>query len=214
MNRFLWDMRYPGPTMFPGIILWAASARGPVALPGTYRVRLTADGEVRTESFTIAPHPLVTATEADLRARFDLAAAVTTKVSQANEAVIRIRAIKTQIRDRLSNLKDPKRDAKLVTAGEALERSLTAIEGEIYQYRNQSSQDPLNYPIKLNNKLAALLGVVESAEAAPTAAARQVFTELSGRLNQELARLGAAEKELAAFNKLLGARRLKLVEVR
>jgi len=171
MNRFVWDMRHPGPTTFPGMILWAASTRGPFALPGTYQVKLTAHGETRTEPFTIKRHPLVTgASDADLAARFELASAITRKVSQANEAVIRIREVKAQVADRLAQVKDVKRDARLVAAGEALQRALTAIEGEIYQYRNQSSQDPLNYPIKLNNKLAALLGVVESAEARPTAA--------------------------------------------
>ncbi len=64
---------------------------------------------------------------------------------------------------------------------------MTAVEGEIYQYRNRSSQDPLNYPIRLNNKLAALQGVVEAGDNRPTDQAQAIFKDLSARLDKELA---------------------------
>ncbi|MFB3853584.1 MAG: glycosyl hydrolase [Vicinamibacterales bacterium] len=214
MNRFTWDMRHRGPTGFPGMILWAASLRGPAALPGSYQVKLTADGQTRTEMFRILRHPnIANVTDDDLRARFQMASAITAKVSQANEAVVRIRGLKGQIEERLARAGDKKADAKLLGAGKQLIDKLTRIEGEIYQYRNQSSQDPLNYPIKLNNKLAALMGVVESAEAPPTESAREVFRELSGRLDLELTRLEGVERnDLTAFNKLLAGRKLEAVK--
>ncbi|RPJ84686.1 MAG: hypothetical protein EHM13_03435 [Acidobacteria bacterium] len=214
MNRFTWDMRHRGPSGFPGMILWAASLRGPVALPGSYQVKLTANSQTKTEMFRIVRHPLITnVSDEDLRARFQMASAITSKVTQANEAVVGIRGLKGQIEERLGKVADQKAAAKIVAAGKQLAGKLTEVEGEIYQYRNQSSQDPLNYPIKLNNKLAALLGVVESAEAPPTESARQAFRELSGRLDAELARLEAlAQKDLAAFNKLLAARKLEPVK--
>jgi hypothetical protein len=102
----------------------------------------------------------------------------------------------------------------LVAAGRDLLTRLTNIEGEIYQYRNQSSQDPLNYPIKLNNKLAALEGVVESADARPTDQSYQVFKDLSARLDAQIARLDAVLKtDLPAFNKLLAGRKLEAVKL-
>jgi hypothetical protein len=67
-----------------------------------------------------------------------------------------------------------------------LKEKLSRVEEELYQVRNQSSQDPLNYPIKLNNKLAALLGAVEGVEGRPTAQTYEVFKELSARLDQQL----------------------------
>lgn len=203
MNRFVWDMRHPGPVSFPGMILWAASTRGPVALPGSYQVKLTAGGETRTAMFRIERHPLVDATDEDLRARFQMASAIASKVSQANEAVIRIRELKGEIEKRIGEAGESR--AEVAKAGRSLIEKLTGIEGEIYQYRNQSNQDPLNYPIKLNNKLAALMNVVESAEARPTESARQVFAELSARLDKELSRLAALEAgEVASFRKLAG----------
>ena len=174
MNRFVWDMRYAGAKDFPNMILWAGSTRGPLAPPGTYQVRLTASGETRTQSFTISRNPAIQGlTDADLVEQFTLARQIRDKVTQANEAVIRIRSVKDQVADRMKQWAATQKDRKLSQAamlGNALTEKLTAIEGEIYQYRNRSSQDPLNYPIKLNNKLAALQGVVEGGDGKPTAA--------------------------------------------
>jgi hypothetical protein len=97
--------------------------------------------------------------------------------------------------------------------GDALTEKLTAIEGEIYQYRNRSSQDPLNYPIKLNNKLAALQGVVEGGDGRPTEQSYAVFKELSSRLDAELAKLDAVlGADLPPFNKEIAAKKLEPVE--
>ncbi|HEV3139510.1 MAG TPA: hypothetical protein VGY57_03285, partial [Vicinamibacterales bacterium] len=87
LHRIAWDMRYPGATDFPGMIMWAGSTRGPQAPPGTYRVRVTADGQSETQTFAIArePHVLKDVTDQDLREEFDLAMNIRNKVSQANE---------------------------------------------------------------------------------------------------------------------------------
>ncbi len=144
--------------------------------------------------------------DADLQEQFKLAKQINDKVSLANRAVVRIRALKTQAADRIAKASDP----ALKSAGDAFIAKLTDIEGEIYQYRNQSSQDPLNYPIRLNNKLAALQGTVESGDARPTDQSYAVFKELSGRLDQQLARLeGMLKTELPAFNKQLTDRKLE-----
>lgn len=137
--------------------------------------------------------------------QFTLASQINQRVSQANQAVIRIRALKDQVKDRESKTKDK----KLVLAAGALTTRLTDIEGEIYQYRNRSSQDPLNFPIKVNNKLAALQSIVEGGDAKPTDNAYVVFKDLSARLDQQLARLDTAVKiDVEAFNKLLRGKKL------
>jgi hypothetical protein len=206
MNRFTWDMRYPNAREFPGIILWAGNLRGPQAPPGKYQVRLTAAGVTKTHDVQILRNPaFATVTDADLQAQFTLARQISQKVSQANSAVIRIRSLKAQAADRAA--KSPEEAVKKAAATWAAR--LTDIEGEIYQHRNQSSQDPLNYPIRLNNKLAALQGTVEGGDARPTDQAHAVFKELSGRLDKQLARLdGFLQSELPAFNKLLTDRKL------
>jgi hypothetical protein len=210
MNRFTWNMRYPDARTFPGIIMWAASPQGPIAPPGRYQVKLTANGVTKTQDFEIRRNAAASGvTDADLAAQFTLARQINEKVTAANEAVVRIRAIKDQIADRTGKTAD----AALKKAGTALAERLTDVEGEIYQHRNRSSQDPLNYPIRLNNKLAALQGVVEGGDSRPTDQSYVVFKELSGRLDKELARLEAVVKaDLAAFNKLLTAAKLAPVD--
>jgi hypothetical protein len=217
MNRFSWDMRYPGARDFPGLILWAGGTRGPVAPPGRYQARLTANGVTRSQDFSIVRNAAVrTVSDADLLAQFTLAKQINDKVSVANEAVLRIRSLKSQIAERLSSAagtsakpSNPSKASKtLDAAGKSLTEQLTSVEGELYQYRNRSSQDPLNYPIRLNNKLAALQGVVENGSNRPTDQAYAVFKDLSARVDKELARLDALVKsELPPLNAQL--KRLK-----
>jgi hypothetical protein len=206
-------MRYANATDFPNMIMWAGSTRGPLAPPGTYQVRITASGETGTQSFVISRNPNVPGlTDADVADQFTLALQIRDRVTQANEAVIRIRSIKDQVADRVKQWAAAQKDGKPSKAamlGETLTTKLTAIEGEIYQYRNRSSQDPLNYPIKLNNKLAALQGVVEAGDGRPTQQSYAVFKELSSRLDAELAKLDAVVKaELPVFNKEIARKKL------
>jgi hypothetical protein len=193
LHRVLWDMRYPGATDFPGLIMWAANTRGPIAPPGMYQVRVRADSDTETQSFAIRreAHILAGVSDQDLREQFDLAMNVRTRVSQANDAVLLIRGIKQQIADRSAKI-DAK--APIARALDDLKQSLDAVENEIYQTKLQSSQDPLNFPIKLNNKIAALQGVIESADGAPTEQTYTVFRTLAGRLDDQLAALDAAVK--------------------
>jgi photosystem II stability/assembly factor-like uncharacterized protein len=210
MNRFAWDMRYPGARDFAGLIMWAGSTRGPLAPPGQYVVKLTANGVTRSQEFTIKRNEAVkTVTDADLEAQFQLARQINGKVNAANEAVLRIRSVKDQITAGLSRTQD----ARIAAAGKALIEKLTAIEGEIYQYRNRSSQDPLNFPIRLNNKLAALQGLVEIGDNRPTDQSYAVFKDLSNRLDAQLAQLDeVVRKDLAALNTLLVKKKIGAVK--
>jgi hypothetical protein len=210
MNRFTWDMRYPNAHDFPGLIMWAGSTRGPVAPPGRYQVKLTVAGVEKTQDFMINRNAAVAAvTDADLVEQFKLAKAINDKVTVANDAVVRIRNLKTQISDRVSKSSSP----QVRPVAESLAGKLTDVEGEIYQFRNRSSQDPLNFPIRLNNKLAALQGIVESGDSKPTDQSYMVFKDLSARLDKQLSRLDALIKtELPALNKFLTEQQLETVK--
>jgi photosystem II stability/assembly factor-like uncharacterized protein len=215
VHRMNWDLRYPGAVDFPGMIMWAASTRGPLAPPGSYQVRVSADSDTQTQPFAIKrePHVLADVTDADLQKQFDLAMQVRNKTTQANEAVLLVRGIKPQIKDRAGKL-----DAKAGPTAKALddlEKSLSSVEGEIYQVKLQSGQDPLNYPIKLNNKIAALQGVVESADTPPTDQSYEVFKLLSDRLNLQLSTLDAEIKtKLPRVNQLLQKQKLSPIEAK
>jgi hypothetical protein len=180
------------------MILWGGSTAGPTAPPGTYRVRLTVDGRTLEQPLVVRRNPLYAdVTDADLRAQFALAMRIRDKVSEANDAVIRIRRMKQQVASRRAGSSD----AGLRTAGDRLTASLAAVEEELYQVRNQSGQDPLNYPIKINNRLASLLGVVANSEARPIAAAEPIFRDLTAELKVLTDRLDRVlATDLAAFN--------------
>ena len=205
LNRFVWDMRYPDAKDFPGLIMWAASVRGPAAPPGRYRATVTAAGTSRSQDFAIVRNPNVAATDADLREQFALARRINDRVSQANDAVVRIRDMKDQIGDRRGKAND----ARIKQAGDALATKLTDVEGDIYQYRNRSGQDPLNFPIRLNNKLAALQGVVEAGDNRPTDQSFVVFEELSRQLDQAFRKLdGIVKDDLETFNQQIAKKKL------
>jgi photosystem II stability/assembly factor-like uncharacterized protein len=216
MNRFTWDMRQEGATVFPGMIMWAARPqRGPASPPGRYTVRITANGQTATKTFTIGIDPRLAKqgiTEADLHEQFKLSVRVRDKVSEANNAVIQIRSIREQVNDRLAKV--PERRRKEIQAlADGLMKPLTAVEEEVYQVRNRSSQDPLNYPIKLNNKIAALSGVIESADNKPTDQSYEVFRELSALLDKQLAQRDAALKsDLQRLNAALRREKLEPID--
>jgi photosystem II stability/assembly factor-like uncharacterized protein len=206
-NRFTWDLRYPGATVFEGMILWSARAEaGPAAPPGNYQARLTANGQTQTQTFAIKRDPRLTnVSDADLAEQFSLAMKVRDKTSEANEMVILIREIKKQIKDRSEKAKDQTVSA----ACESLAKKLSAIEEDVYQVRNQSNQDPLNFQIKLNNQIAALRRSIETGDGRPTTQSYVVFKELSTPLDALHAKLNEMVKsDLAQMNKVLVDRKL------
>jgi photosystem II stability/assembly factor-like uncharacterized protein len=207
LNSVSWDLRYPNATSFPGMILWGGSVTGPAAVPGAYQVRMVVDGKTLTQPLSVRKHPLlVGVTDADLKEQFDLAIQVRDKVSEANNAVIQIRNVKSQVVDRLSKAAS---DAGLKAAGDTLTKSLGAVEEEIYQVRNQSGQDPLNFPIKLNNRLAALLSMVNHGDGKPIGNALPVFKDLSAELKAQTDKLQQVmARDVPAFN--VEAKRLGL----
>ena len=202
-NRFRWNMRLAGWTDFEGRIFWAAGNQGPAVLPGRYQVRLTVDGEQMTQDFEVKMNPRASAdgvTMADLQARFDFSIQIRDRVSEANEAVLRVRSIEAQIAERLEESDDAELASLAETAGERMD----GVEGEVYQVQNQSNQDPLNYPIKLNNKIAALQNLVEGAETRPTDQSFEVFETLSSQLQDELDQLDLIiQQDIARLNERL-----------
>ena len=155
-------------------------------------MRVTADGQTETQSFSIKrePHLLAEVTDADLQKEFDLAMQINKRFSQANEAVLLVRGIRPQIQDRQGKLDS--KTGPTAKALENLEKNLTAVEVQLYQTKNQAREDPLNFPIMLNNKIAALQGIVESADVRPTEQTYSMFRTLSNRLDEQLGKLDSA----------------------
>lgn len=213
LNSFKWDLRYTGATVFEGMIIWSGRPqRGPKAPPGSYKVRMTVGDAVQVQEFNIQMDPnLKGITDADLQEQFELASKIVAKTSAANEAVIRIREVLKHLLAQQEALTQTNYAAQI----KPLLEELAAIEEDLYQVRNQSGQDPLNFPIKLNNRLASLRRSVETGDARPTAGAYQVFEELSAELENHLNRLKSSqEAHLPKINEMLREYGLEEVNVK
>jgi photosystem II stability/assembly factor-like uncharacterized protein len=187
LNTFVWTLRYPGATTFEGMIIWGARPQnGPKAPIGNYQVRITAGSYTQTHPFKIKMNPnLKGVTEADLKETFDLALKIRDRESEANEAVIKIRKARTQLEEALKS----NSDAALTQSAKEFIAKITAIEEDLYQTKNRSGQDPLNFPIKLGNRISAVRRSLETGDAKPTAGAYRVFDELSKELDGHLTKL-------------------------
>jgi photosystem II stability/assembly factor-like uncharacterized protein len=204
LNRFVWDLRYLDATRFPGMILWSGNTSGPQAAPGSYQVKLTVDGKTLTESFEVRKDPRVSTTQEEFQKQFDLLTKIRDKFSETSEAIIAIRDVRKQAQDYATRVKDQPNAQPITDAAKALGDKLTAIEEELYQTKNRSNQDPLNFPIRLNNKLAALAGAIAGADAQPTEQQVAVYEDLTGRINAQLEKLRQAlATDVPTFNKLV-----------
>jgi photosystem II stability/assembly factor-like uncharacterized protein len=194
-------LQYPSYKSVQGMIMWAAFPRPLIAPPGTYRVRVSIDGQVTESSFRWLKDPRVSATDKDLVEQFRFMREIGAKVDEANNAVLQIRQLRSGLDKAGTALAGKPEAATLTPKIDAVRARLTKIEEAIYQTQNRSGQDPLNYPIRLNNRIAALMGVVGSGEFRPTDQSYEVFRVLSKLLADELGKLRQiTDQDLAALN--------------
>jgi len=204
MNRFIWDMRYPDAERVPGAIIWSGTLRGPVAPPGKYQVRLRVGEETMTQTWEWKKAPRLSTSQEELEEQFAFLIKIRDKISEVNRAINEIRSLKNQIEALSKQVKDNPRSKEITEAGRILVEKLKAVEDVLIQSKSKSNQDPLNYPIMLDNKLAALAAVVASADSRPTDGSYQVFKELSEKADAELAKLRSLiEADLSALNKMV-----------
>ncbi len=212
LNRFVWNMRLPNATTIPGLIMWAAGLAGPRIVPGQYQVRLSVGEKViGTETFQLKADPRLKTTQEDFQKQFDLMSKIRDKVSATHEAILEIRDIRKQLEDLTARLRDPSQK-DVVDKARAIAKDLTSIEEELYQTKARSGQDLLNFPIKLNNKLAALGGVVDSADTAPTQQSLAFFDEITAKIDIQLTRFSKLKSDdLVAFNKMIADKKVPAI---
>ncbi|WP_171032879.1 VPS10 domain-containing protein [Fodinibius saliphilus] len=184
LNSFAWNMRYPGAADINGRqILWAGSTRGPTAVPGMYKVRLIIDGEpIMAKEFEITKDPRIETTQDDFEAQFDLHQTIISKLDTTHKVINSIR----EIRSELNEIKtDYKNNDKVQERVADIMSTLSEVESNLMQTKAESYQDVLNYPIKLNNKLASLASTVATGDGRPTEQQYAVYEELASKVNAE-----------------------------
>jgi photosystem II stability/assembly factor-like uncharacterized protein len=204
LNRFVWDLRYEGASRVPRSPLWAGNTDGPTALPGKYQVRLTVQGKSYTAPLEIQPDPRLKVARQDLEKQFELLLKIRDRVTQTHDAINQIRDIRGQVEALNKRIQGQPQAKAVADAGKQLDKKMTEIEEVLIQTKAKSGQDVLNYPIRLNNYLVALGGVVESADSAPTQASYEVFDMLSRQLDEQLAKWKqVVAADVLAFNELV-----------
>lgn len=211
LNTMNWNMRYKGASTFPGMIMWAARTTGPMAVPGEYQVSMTVNGKEQVQTFNLLKDPRVSSSQEDLQAQFDFLIKVRDKLSDANDAVKDIRKARTQINDVMKKAEEKKEISDL---GKSILKDMKAIEEALYQTKNESGQDPLNFPIRLNNKVGHLNSLMGVGQFRPTAQAEAFYNEVAEKIDEQTSMLEEIlTNKIAAFNEVVYNNRIDAVKL-
>lgn len=201
INKFNWNLRYSPAKRFDGMVMWAAEMGGPMAIPGEYRIELNYNDTILKKNFTILKDPRSSATPADYIQYHDFASEVRDKITEAHEAIIDIRDMRSQLNNYKERVKE---DTVLVREIKKIDSLLTDVEQTLYQTKNRSSQDPLNYPVRLTNKLAYLNSILGNGEFPPTDQAFEVRKEIEALIDAELEKYEKIKTEMIpVFNQMV-----------
>ena len=202
-NQFVWNTRYEGAEKLKGMIFWSASFSGAKAVPGEYKVSLIVNGKEQEKPFKIIPNPVSESSVADMQKQFDFVNKVNQTVDRAHKAIKNIRSINGKLKEFVEQNKTDSTATTLVKQAEKIQKSLTQIEETLYQTQNRSNQDPLNFPIRLTNKLGHLNRLITMDDFPPTAQDEAVRKELTTTVDQTMeAYKKIIDQDVIEFNKV------------
>lgn len=214
-NTHNWNTRGKGAERLPGMILWWANLGGPKAVPGTYGVHLNYNGSVQSKEFEILADPRAEASVAEMQEQYDFITEINTTVDLAHQSIKKIRAINAKLDTFVSAYSSDASVEDLVAKAKELKGQFSKVEKALYQTQNRSGQDPLNFPIRLTNKLAHLNSLVSLDDFGPTVQDRAVKAELTTKIEEQLAKFDALiEKEIDAFNEAFNQKQLPFLQLK
>ena len=212
-NQFYWNMTYPDAEKVEGMILWWASLSGPRALPGTYMVELSKNGAVKSHEFNLLKDPRTEASDEDMKAQFDFITDVRDKLTEIHKALKNVKKVRSKI-DELKKSLDKDQHKELIDYASNISKEVTKIENNLYQTKSKSNQDPLNFPIKLNNKLAHLNALTTIGNYRPTDQAIEFKNEITKEIDKELNALYAIfNSDVKELNKRVKESAVDLIQL-
>ena len=201
-NQFVWNLRYKGAERLKGMILWGASLAGAKAVPGNYVAQLHLNGKTLSQGFKVLPNPLAEATVEQMQEQFEFVNGVNKTIDKAHQAIKKIRAVNNKLNEFQKNFAKDDNTKALRSQAKELTTALSKIEKTLYQTQNRSNQDPLNFPIRLTNKLGHINNLVLINDFPPTAQDLSVRDQLTKAIEEQLAQYNSLmEKDVDAFNK-------------
>ncbi|WP_394974209.1 WD40/YVTN/BNR-like repeat-containing protein [uncultured Croceitalea sp.] len=213
-NIHVWDTRGKGAERLEGMILWWANLNGAKAVPGNYKVHLNVNGTMQSETFKILPDPRAEVTVTDMQKQYDFISSINETVDKAHQSIKKIRKINEKLDAFSKQNKDNEATKTLVEKAKKMKEDFGEIEKALYQTKNRSNQDPLNFPIKLTNKLAHLNSLVSIDDFPPTEQDIAVKNEMTNKINTQLDAFNAlVDKEMKEFNARFNALKLEYLSV-
>lgn len=212
MNTIRWNTRYAAAETFDGMVLWGGGTQGPAAIPGTYQATLTIGEATHSVDFEIQKDPRLEVTDEEYQQQFDFLIGIRDKLTETHTAIKTVRDVRSQINSLKSRLKDDEQYEELIKQGDEIVQRMTKIEETLYQTKSRSGQDPLNFPIRLNNRLSGLVGVVSSADGPPTKQSVDVHDMVVTEIDKNLADLQKIfDEDVVEFNNAISARKVPFI---
>ncbi len=214
-NQFNWNMQYPDAEKIKGMILWWGSLSGPKALPDDYKVALTKNGNQAAEQiFTLIKDPRSNVSQQDLQEQFNFIVEIQEKLTEIHKTLKNITKVKAQIKQLKASITDKEKNKEIIELADTIVKELTKHENELYQTKSKSNQDPLNFPIKLNNKLAHLNSLSLIGDYKPTDQSIAFKNEVTELIDKELAKIYAIfDKDVKSLNKKVKQSDINLINL-
>jgi photosystem II stability/assembly factor-like uncharacterized protein len=217
LNRFVWDLHYAAANRVPGYFLWEYNdgAKGPLALPGSYQVRLTANGKSLTAPFEVKIDPRVTTSQSDLEKQFKLQMDVREQLNRVHDAVNQIQDVREQLNGLKKRLAPGDSTKALFDGASALDAKLIAVRDPLINFKISASEDSLAYAPGIDAKLAFLsMAVAGFADSAPTVSEYQEFAKLKKQTDELLSRWDQVRNaDITSFQKLAAEQNIHSIYV-
>ena len=210
-NRLIWDMRYPGFKSFEGMVLYSSPNVGPKVAPGKYNIKMTYNDQILQKEFEIVKDPRVKISQADYEDQLEFLINVRDEVSRANQKIIDIRNIKNNM---IFISEKTRGNIELQEMINDYLTDVSEIENNIHMTKNQSRQDPLNYGIRINNRIAFLLADSQRGDYPPTDQSKEFFIQVKGELDSEVRKLDALiDKHSQKIENYLEENKIELISL-
>ncbi len=190
LNRIVWDLRYEAPPNVEDYHLYEydEGAKGPMALPGQYQVRLTVDGKTLSVPLELKLDPRVNVSEADLQKQFALLLDIRGQLTRVYRLANQVIDLRKQLADFKKRAPEPQ-DKQLVAEAQALDERLGALQDKLINLKVRANEDSLKFGLGVDGSLADLAMIVGGdADVAPTEASIQQFgrikTDVDGYANR------------------------------
>jgi hypothetical protein len=204
MNRFVWNLRYPDVKHIEDIIVDYGTVSGMQVLPGTYTVRLTAEGKSYTQPFTVVNDPRTTVTTTAQQSQLAAWQQLRDRIDSTVDASKDIETMQEQVDARIKQVKGQPYASRVESAGKPLRAKMEEIREALIEVHSHADEITLHYPVKLYNMMLTLNGQLLTGDAAPTQSQMEQLKDLSGKVDAQLQKLRELENsDVGAFNKLM-----------